>query len=174
MDDENVSTSTGRSGRGTVTFSDMKKRKNGSKNEFGQEVNTFREKTDGHASQASETAGGGKTSEAEVKHYDADGTFTIIPPTSRRGNGSTTPNSIDQGLRVRWYRSLGWTRYPRHVRGPRLGCVGEPLGHLVALSVILYFFSYIAVFSCLYILVVRLYRSFNQKPLNLSSRSSRI
>lgn len=76
MDDENVSTSTGRSGRGSVTPSDVKKRRNGSGNEFGQDAKTFREKANGPARQASEAVGGGgMTSEAEVKHYDADGTF---------------------------------------------------------------------------------------------------
>lgn len=80
VDDENMSASTGRSGRGSATLSDMKKRKNGSKNEFGQDVKTFREKTNEHPRQASETAGSDKTSEEEVKHYDADGTFIVISP----------------------------------------------------------------------------------------------
>ena len=79
MDDENVSVSTGGSGRGSVAPSDVKKRRNGYKAEFGQDVKTFGEKTDGSVRQASETAGGGgKTSEAEVKHYDADGAFLTI------------------------------------------------------------------------------------------------
>jgi len=82
MDDENVSTSTGRSRSGTVASSDVKKRKNGSKNEFSQDVKTFREKTNEHTRQASETAGDGGTSEAGVRHYDADGTFLIRFPTS--------------------------------------------------------------------------------------------
>jgi len=79
MDDENVSVSNGRSGRGGVASSDVKKRRNGSKDEFGQDVKTFWEKADGPVRQASETAGGdGNTSEAEVKHYDADGTFVTV------------------------------------------------------------------------------------------------
>ena len=75
MDDENVSISTGRSGKGGITLSDMKKRRDGSKNEFGRDVKAFGEKTNGPVRQASETAGGGGASDAEVKHYDADGTF---------------------------------------------------------------------------------------------------
>ena len=81
MDDENVSTSTGRGG---VSLSDVKKRKNGSKNEFGQDVKTFREKTNEHTRQASETAGDGGTFDVGVRHYDADGTFFILfPPIGR-------------------------------------------------------------------------------------------
>jgi len=72
MDDENVSTSTGRSGRGNATLSEVKNRKNGSRNEFDQDVKTFREKTNEHTRQASETAGDSGTSEEEVRHYDAD------------------------------------------------------------------------------------------------------
>jgi len=67
--DENVSASTG---RGVVTGSGMKKRKNETKNEFGQDTKNFWGKTNGRVRQASETAGCDKTSEAEVKHYDAD------------------------------------------------------------------------------------------------------
>ena len=80
MDDENVSTSTGRSGRGSVTPSDIKKRRNGSKNEFDQHTKAFGGKTDGRVRQASETADGGdgKNSEGEVRHYDADGTFIVL------------------------------------------------------------------------------------------------
>jgi len=78
MDDENVSTSTGRSGRGGVTFSDVKKRKNGSKDEFDQDVKTFREKTNDHTRQASETAGDSGAPDTGVRHYDADGTFLIL------------------------------------------------------------------------------------------------
>jgi len=80
MDDENVSTSTGRSGRGGVTLSDVKKRKNGSKNDFGQDAKTFGEKTNGRVYQASETAGDPNSSEAWVKHYDADGMFYLPSP----------------------------------------------------------------------------------------------
>ena len=76
MDDENVSASTGRSGRGSVTPSDVKKRKNGSNHEFGQDDRTFQEKANGHVRQASD---GAKASEAEVRHYDADGTFVTLP-----------------------------------------------------------------------------------------------
>ena len=120
MDDESVTASTGRSGRGSVSFSDVKKRKNGSKGEFGQDVETFREKTNGDVRQASETAGEGTTSGAWVKHYDADGTFSPGRSLQSRLNHL---DSLDQGLRVRRYWSLGYTRYPRHIRGPRLGCV---------------------------------------------------
>jgi hypothetical protein len=79
MDDENVSISTGRSGRGSAAASDVKKRKNESKSEFSQDAKALGGKTNGRARQASETAGCDKTSEAEVKHYDADGTFIILP-----------------------------------------------------------------------------------------------
>ena len=95
VDNENVSASTGRSGRGNVTLSDVKKRKNGSRNEFDQDVKTFREKTDGHARQASETAGGGGGSEAEVKHYDADGTFIIVSPNRSLQQWLTHLDSLD-------------------------------------------------------------------------------
>ena len=77
MDDENVSASTGRSGRGSATLSDMKKR-NRSKNEFGQDVKGFGEKANGQVRQAGETADGGEASEAEVRRYDADGTLIIL------------------------------------------------------------------------------------------------
>jgi len=77
MDDENVSASTGRSRRGSVTLSDMKRR-NRSENEFGQDVKVFGEKANGQVRQASETAGGGEASEAEVRRYDADGTLTVL------------------------------------------------------------------------------------------------
>ena len=79
MDDEDVSTSTG---RGNATYTEVKKRKNGSKNEFDQDVKTFREKANDHTRQASETAGDSGTSEAGVRHYDADGTFLILSPRS--------------------------------------------------------------------------------------------
>jgi len=72
MDDENVTASTGRSGRGSATLADLKKRRNGSRNEY-----RFGEKSNGRIHQASDI-GEGKNSEAEVKHYDADGTFIII------------------------------------------------------------------------------------------------
>lgn len=75
MDDENVSASTGRSGRGSAALPDMKKRRNRSENEFGQDVKVFGEKANGQVPQASETAGGG---EAEVRRYDADGTLTVL------------------------------------------------------------------------------------------------
>ena len=79
MDDENVSASTGRSGRGSATLSDMKKRRNRPKNdEFVQDVKGFGGKANGQARQAGETADGSEASEAEVRRYDADGTFIII------------------------------------------------------------------------------------------------
>ena len=71
VDDENVSASTG---RGNTTSSDMKRRRNGLKNGFGQDVKTYGEKHNGTVRQANETVGNGaKASEAEVKHYDAEG-----------------------------------------------------------------------------------------------------
>jgi hypothetical protein len=78
VDDENVSASTGRSGRGSVTLSDVKKRRNWSKNEFGQDVRVFGEKANGQVYQAGETADGGEASEGEVRRYDADGTLVIL------------------------------------------------------------------------------------------------
>lgn len=77
MDDEDVSASTGRD---TYTLSEMKKRRNGPKSEFGQDAKRFGENADGRVRHASETAGGDKTSEAGVRHYDADGTFPILFP----------------------------------------------------------------------------------------------
>jgi len=75
MDDEDVSASTG---RGISTLSEMKKRKNGPKNEFGQDAKRFGENADGRVRHASETAGGDKTSEAGVRHYDADVLTKVI------------------------------------------------------------------------------------------------
>ena len=78
MDDENVSASTGRSGRGGVTLSDMKKRRNLSKNGFGQDIKVLGEKANRQTRQANETAGDGEASEAEVRRYDADGTLIAL------------------------------------------------------------------------------------------------
>ena len=93
MDDENVTASTGRSGRGSATLADLKKRRNGSKSEFGQDVKRSgeEEKANGRIRQANETAGagGGKNSEVEVRHYDADGTFVFSETTRCIANGST-------------------------------------------------------------------------------------
>jgi len=75
MDDEDVSASTG---RGISTLSEMKKRKNGPRNEFGQDAKRFGENADGRVRHASETAGGDKTSEAGVRHYDADVLTKVI------------------------------------------------------------------------------------------------
>jgi hypothetical protein len=125
MDDENVSVSTGR--RGNVTLSDMKKRRNGSKNDFGQDFRIFGEKYNGTVRQVSESPSDGvKTSEGEVKHYDADG--KSIPSVRRCGFSTTRLGSPDQGHRIRRYWSLGCACYPCHVRGPRLGCI-ERCGH---------------------------------------------
>jgi len=44
IDDENVRTSTGRSGRGGAALSDMKRRRNRSRTDFGQDVKSSREK----------------------------------------------------------------------------------------------------------------------------------
>ena len=69
--DENVSASTG---RGNVTLSNMKRRRNGLRNDFDQHPKAFGEKFNGKVQQASDTAADGvETSDAEVKHYDADG-----------------------------------------------------------------------------------------------------
>lgn len=67
-----MSTSTG---RGDATLSDMKRRRKGSKNDINKDTNEFGEKL------ASDTATEGiKTFDAEVKHYDADGTsITPLP-----------------------------------------------------------------------------------------------
>lgn len=78
MSDEDVSASTGRSGRDSAILSDMKRRRKEYKDGFGQDVKTFGEKTNGCDRQASESAGGGMTSGAEVRHYDADGMSTIL------------------------------------------------------------------------------------------------
>lgn len=77
MDDEDVSASTG---RGITTLSELKKRRNGTKNEFGQDAKQFRENANGRVRQASEAADGGKTSGAGVRHYDADGTLLVFSP----------------------------------------------------------------------------------------------
>lgn len=78
LDDENVSVSTGRA-RPTTTLSDMKRRANGSKNDLSQDAKSLGEKHNGTVRQASETANGGvKTSEAEVKHYDAEVLTKVI------------------------------------------------------------------------------------------------
>jgi dihydrosphingosine 1-phosphate phosphatase len=70
--DENVSASTGRA---NTTLSNMKRRRNGSRNDFNQDANSFGEKFNGTVLQASDTAGDDvKTPDEEVTHYDADGT----------------------------------------------------------------------------------------------------
>lgn len=130
VDDENVSASTG---WGSAALSDVKKRRNGSRNDFSQDVKAFGEERNDEATRrASETVGGGgKTSEGGVKHYDADGKSMLSLP----DKSSQSPNSFysaDQGHRVRRYRSPGCTCYPRHVRSPWLGCV-KPFYNLTRL-----------------------------------------
>jgi hypothetical protein len=137
MDDENVSVSTGR--RGNVTLSDMTKRRNGSRNDFGQDFRTFGEKHNGTVRQASESPSDDvKASEGEVKHYDADGKSISPSPSVPRCDFSTIRlDSPDKGHSIRRHWSLGWACYPCHVRGPWLGCIkrcGSPAARFSILS----------------------------------------